>query len=242
MEVQMLSMDPRIAAIHYKDYRKKVRQHREERLKKAISLNTEGNQLRRQSAKDISLIEKEDVIMMASYREMAKGQRILNVANAIRGAGLCSEKFLPKLAIARANWEHCHLRFDNGSVNNVVFSAEAWVQTTWRSDANRRYLAPKRVIPFLSSIFGAELTNAEWRKGRNLPVADKQRAAVPAIPAHLRPAGDLEEFFILFEAEWDKHAPPDPLLLKHVGGHMYSVLAQWDLTDVEKAVLEGRFA
>ena len=123
-----------------------------------------------------------------------------------------------------------------------MFSETAWVDTSWRSNPIKYYTYPKKVVPFLSSIFAAELTNAEWRKGRSLPVASSQRAVVPAIPVHLRPAGDLGEFFILFEAEWDKHAPPDPLLLKHIGGHMYSVLAQWDLTDVEKAVLEGRFA
>jgi hypothetical protein len=243
MDVQMLEMDPRIAAIHYKDYRKKVREARTARVTAMKAEITEGNKKRVNAYKNLSQLEKEDIVMMESYRAMAKGQRIINVANAIRGAALDLEKYLPVLAIARADWVNCHLRFDTSPpFNNVVFSESPWLNTNWRSNAAKRYIDPKKVIPFMSSIFGAELTNAEWRKGRNLPVANTQRAVVPTIPVHLRPAGDLSEYFILFEAEWDKHAPPDPLLLKHVGGHMYSVLAQWDLTDVEKAVLEGRFA
>jgi len=243
MEVQAISMDPRIAAIHFKDYRKKVREARTARVTALKGEITDGNKKRVNAYKNLSLLEKEDIVTMESYRAMAKGHRIINVANAIRGAGLCTEKQLPVLAIARANWENCHLRFDtNSGFNSVVFSQDPWLNTNWRSNAAKRFIDPKRVIPFLSSIFGAELTNAEWRKGRSLPVANTQRAVVPTIPVHLRPAGDLSEYFILFEAEWDKHAPPDPLLLKHVAGHMYSVLAQWDLTDVEKAVLEGRFA
>lgn len=242
MDVEILSMDPRVAAIHYKDYRKKVREAKAKRIAEAKSKITEGNKMRVAAYKDLSILEKEDMVMMASYREMAKGQRVLNVANAIRGAGLDTTKFLPVLALARANWKYAHLRFDNGAGNNsVVFCEENWPHYNWRSNAVSRYDSKKH-IAFNRSNFGAELTNAEWRKGRSLPVAENQRAVVPTVPVHLRPAGDLSEYFILFEAEWDKHAPPDPLLLKHVGGQMYSVLAQWDLTDVEKAVLEGRFA
>ncbi len=244
MDVQAISMDPRIAAIHFKDYRKKVREAKAARVLALKAEITDGNKKRVNAYKGLSLLEKEDIVTMESYRAMAKGQRIINVANVIRGAGLDTTKFLPVLAIARANWNDCHLRFDTNSslFNNVVFSQDPWVSTNWRSNAAKRYTDPKKVVPFMSSIFGAELTNAEWRKGRSLPVASQQKAVVPTIPVHLRPAGDLSEYFILFEAEWDKHAPPDPLLLKHVAGHMYSVLAQWDLTDVEKAVLEGRFA
>jgi hypothetical protein len=241
MNVQTISMDPRIAAIHYKDYRKKVRSAKEARVAAARAKITEGNKMRVTAYRDLTQLEKEDIIMMDSYCEMAKGQRILNVGNAIRGAGLDTEKFLPVLAIARANWEHCYLKFDSGGSNNVVFSGESYPHYNWRSNAKSRY-NEKLHVAFSRTNFSAELWNVEWRKGRNLPVAEVQRALVPTIPAHLRPAGDLSEFHILFEAEWDKHAPPDPLLLKHVGGQMYTVLAQWDLTDIEKAVLEGRFA
>lgn len=67
-----------------------------------------------------------------------------------------------------------------------------------------------------------------------------QRAMVPLIPPALRPASDFKNFFILWEAEWQPDvAPKDPALLKHVGGDLYAVLAVWDLTELERAVLGG---
>jgi hypothetical protein len=39
------------------------------------------------------------------------------------------------------------------------------------------------------------------------------------------------------EEKWEQLAPVDPLLLKHLGGPFYVVLAAWDLTDVERAVM-----
>lgn len=235
MQVETMSMDPRIAAIHYKDYRKKVREHREARIKEAEQLRNEGNQKRRQSAKLISLIEKEDTIMMMSYREMAKGARILNVATVIANAGLNKEQRLPNLALARADWKWCWLGFHS---NHLCFSRDSWVRTGWGS---KLWLEPKNVNPFSRDILGAELTDAQWRERNNFPKVSA-RAVVPTIPAFLRPEKALGEYHILFDAKWEKAAPPDPLLLKHISGHMYSVVAQWDLTPIEKAVLEGRFS
>lgn len=42
------------------------------------------------------------------------------------------------------------------------------------------------------------------------------------------------------EAQWRPVPPVDPFLLKHLGGTLYVVLAQWDLTPLEQAVLAGR--
>jgi hypothetical protein len=59
---------------------------------------------------------------------------------------------------------------------------------------------------------------------------------VPLIPPRLRPAGDLSNYHILWEANWQ--APPtDPLLLRHLSGPLYAVLACWDLTPIERAVM-----
>lgn len=45
---------------------------------------------------------------------------------------------------------------------------------------------------------------------------------------------------MLFEAEWRPEPPKDPALLRHIGGDLYSVVAVWDLTELERAVLAGR--
>ena len=66
------------------------------------------------------------------------------------------------------------------------------------------------------------------------------KAIVPTVPPRFRPSASLSNYHILFEAEWDMIAPRDPALLKHIGGDLYAVLAVWDLTEVERAVLQQR--
>jgi hypothetical protein len=73
---------------------------------------------------------------------------------------------------------------------------------------------------------------ARWKTGR---------AVVPPVPPRFRPE-NLGDYHTLWEAEWLPAAPEDPLLLKQIGTTMFVVVAQWDLTELERAVLEGRFA
>ncbi len=236
MQVQPMSMDPRVAAIHFKDYRKKVRQHREERLNAARLKDVEGNKLRRASYSEKSLIEKEDEVLMESYRVMAQGQRIINVASVMHGAGR-NKQHLPKLAIGLASWKEVFLV--TRATGMAVFNATQWPYEKYNN--GNRVGWKDGAISFPQHTFGAELSNAEWRTGQNLP-ALPVKAIVPSIPLYLRPAGDLSQYHVLWEAEWTPSAPVDPLLLKHVAGQMYSVLAQWDLTDIERSVLEGRIS
>jgi hypothetical protein len=64
---------------------------------------------------------------------------------------------------------------------------------------------------------------------------------VPPVPPGLQPKFGLGNYHILWEAEWEMVAPKDPALLKHIGGDLYAVLATWDLTEIERTVLAGRF-
>jgi hypothetical protein len=63
------------------------------------------------------------------------------------------------------------------------------------------------------------------------------RAIVPTVPPLLRPRHKLSGYTILWEADWTNEAPVDPALLKHLGGDLYAVVAVWDLTELERAVL-----
>lgn len=232
MNIETHQMDPRIAAIHYKDYRKKVREHRRQRLAAAEAKITEGGKIFRRARTERTLIENEDTALMLSYREMARGNRILNIEHVMGEMGIeANGKRLPILAIAQANWTHVHARISNGF---VVFSKDTWPRFNYSRETfyDGAIAIQRRAYP-------AELTDEEWRKRNNLPVL-AHKALVPAIPAMLRPAGDLSDYHILWEAKWEHSAPPDPLLLKNVTGHIYTVLAQWDLTPIEKMILEGR--
>jgi hypothetical protein len=67
---------------------------------------------------------------------------------------------------------------------------------------------------------------------------DRRQAITPPIPPEERPKRGLPGYHILWEAVW-KHLPPvDPMLLKRIGKtDFWIVLAAWELTDVERAVL-----
>jgi len=65
------------------------------------------------------------------------------------------------------------------------------------------------------------------------------------MPPEHRPSHHPRNYLMLWEAEWsvDQSVPPgDPALLSHIGGDLYEVLAEWDLTPLEQAVLAGRVA
>ena len=75
-------------------------------------------------------------------------------------------------------------------------------------------------------------------------------AIMPLVPpAGLRLAGGfsgLHEHFTLFEVEAWADSPiraqpdRDPYLLRHVAGDLYAVIYEWDLSDLERAVMAGR--
>lgn len=220
MNVETMQMDSRIAAIYYRDYRHKVRAHREERKKKlGEEAKAAGKELGRiRIAK--TRMEREDEELMRAYRALAQGQRILNLPTIMRRAGVNTQN-QPNLAIARANWKDCYFHANNNG--HAVFSSEDWLG--WRRAKNHA------VIKFPTNMYPQATRNLTHRL----------KALVPAIPAHLRPSGDLGEYHILWEPKWEPVAPADPLLLKQVSETIYIVLAQWDLTPIEQAVLEGRF-
>jgi hypothetical protein len=75
-----------------------------------------------------------------------------------------------------------------------------------------------------------------WRLG----FEEQGKAQVPMIPPRHKPAGHLRAYRVLFEAVWERRPPVDPMLLRHVGGPFYVVVAQWDLSPLEQAVLRAR--
>lgn len=176
----------------------------------------------------------DDELLMRSYRAIAKGKRVLDLRETLRQGGL-DEKFQPRLAIARADQPV------------VIFTRlggiERWGYTIdgrWRS---RAPFADGRAISVGTGIY-PQLDGQNWLPtvpGRS-QYTSSLRAAVPPIPAQFRPAGSLSGFHILWEAEWQPVAPRDPILLKRIGAHLFVVLAQWDLTDLERAVLGARLS
>ncbi len=108
-----------------------------------------------------------------------------------------------------------------------------------RSDA--KWCRYSNYVEPVFSMEGAYGRASEHRLPRDLLPRFSQtiRALVPLIPAPIRPAGSLDKYFTLWEADWQA-VPVDPMLLRHLSGSLYVVLAAWDLTPVEQSVLAGR--
>lgn len=151
-----------------------------------------------------------------AYKQVAKGRAVINLRNAILDSPTF-ENGLPKLAIARADQSKVHVR---RNWDRLTFSCGHWRQRS----------------PTLRFEFN------------NLPRKEKSLDAetlVPMIPPAARKiAGyrrSLEKMFVLWEVEeWLPTPPVDPYLLAHIGGDLYAVLAAWDLTPIERAVMAAR--
>src|SRR5258708_4807132 len=67
------------------------------------------------------------------------------------------------------------------------------------------------------SAFRQALLLASRRSLRNGQSTHEAEAIVPLVPVHLRPKRGLENYHILWEAEWTRVVPRDPMLLRRIG-------------------------
>lgn len=178
----------------------------------------------------------EDAMLKRGYRQLALGHRLIDLTQVMQAAGVGNDGY-PRLAVARA---------DARSVLCIIDRAgESYGQVQFHCG---RALRDERWT-FAGALFTGRLpeyvrtpTPSGWRHSRA-----QARAMVPSIPVALRPVRSLTGYTILWEVEpggWVEenarlNAPRDPALLKHIGGDLYAVLAVWDLTPLERAVIAG---
>lgn len=152
----------------------------------------------------------EDVEMRRIYKAAMKGKPIIDVAAAWKSTGL--KEGYPRLALARAEWSECHF--------------SKW-QKEFR-DTNRSQRARDHWIRIPDDSW-------DW----NLIPGRDAKTAVPFMPPSVRPRRYLSTYHILFEVEnWTQY-PADPFLLKHITGWLFVVEAEWELTELERALLQG---
>lgn len=164
----------------------------------------------------------EDAEIRKAYRALAKGQLIVRALDSIRSAGL-GEDTMPKLAIANAAADACYL--------SQTYQGGAVMASAQRSDARHT----RNSFRFDPGTFPGIATHSK-RQGRW-----SHKAFMPVIPADIRPRRGLENYHVLWEAEWEPIPPVDPYLLQRIGKtDMWLVLGMWDLTEVEREVLASR--
>ena len=156
-----------------------------------------------------------------AYQAIAQGRVVIQALASIKAAGLGANG-LPKLAIVRADAAECFLTLArNGSARFSM--TNAWGCDHWR----RQHV---------------DLPPGSFPDSTAAPVRfSALQAIVPLIPIHLRPKRGLANYHILWEAEWERIVPRDPMLLRRLGrGDLWLVVAAWDLTEIEHAALSGR--
>lgn len=166
--------------------------------------------------------------LMRGYKALSEGKQLIRLTETITAGGV-DEMGRPRLAIARADeTEIGFSRERNGAVTFAPDHARQWGRS---EAADRAFAMPAGTLPPLAD-------DAKFDYGYD------SYATIPIIPPRLRPPHGLSGFQLLWEAIWharrQTRAPRDPALLKHIGGDLYAVLAVWDLTDLERAVLEMR--
>lgn len=162
--------------------------------------------------------------LMRGYKALREGKQLIRLSEAISKGG-ADDEGRPRLAIARADERvGTYWRQRDGSVR---FSNGAGTRARGRS-----FAFPAGTLPEFAPY------PTPFESGSGL------QALVPLVPPRFRPprAGALSGYHVLWEAVWQRapRAPRDPALLKHLGGDLWAVLAVWDLTDLERAVLEMR--
>ena len=157
----------------------------------------------------------EDRTIMAGYRAISLGRQVTDVHQSIRDAGV-DHQGRPKLAICRADVRVCW--YQHANWRRPIFAIARHMLADTKPKYGRVTL-PVNCLPWLC--------------------AEPIRAIVPSIPPRLRPKFGLHNYHILWEADWEK-PPVDPMLLKHIMGPLYAVLATWDLTELERAVIAMR--
>lgn len=173
-----------------------------------------------------------------AYDLLAQGAKLIRLSRAIQSGGL-KENGLPNLAIARADRKEVFFRWRR---NNPMATFDTNINPVW----GRRWPGLVTTVDM-----GQQHTDHTTLKNADgsIHTWDKDRsgyALVPAVPADVRPEnGQLKDWFILWEVDhWAEQsriarASTDPYLLQHIGGDLYAVIAEWDLTEIEKAILEG---
>jgi hypothetical protein len=165
-----------------------------------------------------------DRALAASYKAIAEGSQLIDIEATMRETPV-HDNGLPRLAIVRADFKEVFLKlaYDGGGV--MAGSQEFAVRNRIKSRAGTAR------IEFPSKTFARDGFSFDWHT---------HRAPAPLIPPQFRPADAYANYHLLWEVDtWTRIAPKDPLLLRRITGQIYAIVAQWDLTDLERLIMNA---
>jgi hypothetical protein len=185
--------------------------------------------------------------MKALYAHMRHGGKVIDVWESMKLAGLNKDGD-PRLAIVRAdsskvrfqrriNQRYTTLNGQTGYLDLINEGGAFYFQKKngkWSPNWEIDVKIPNGFFP-------------EWPKKQDGQYIKRQVETVtPIIPARLMNplrSHKLKNYYILWEVdEWKLIPPKDPMLLKKVTPNMFLILAHWDLSPLERAVIRGRIS
>lgn len=180
-------------------------------------------------------VEREWQAAMRGFEELAKGTPLVDPFQAIREAGWRADG-RPVLAMARADQPQVQWSPFSDSRHWTAASGYQgkYAPMVWEFRARQSRWSSQRA---------ASLTVRVEKIIVEPPVEPKTSVTlIPMVPPDVMPKRgvNLAKHFVLWEVEsWDLAPPVDPMLLRPIGGNLYAVIAQWDLTELERAIIAG---
>lgn len=173
--------------------------------------------------------------LFAVYGHLRHGKKIIDIYESFKKAGV-NEDGDPKLAICRADGKQCFcVKTEDGGAILSIKRLDRWLRSPRKTYAD---------VKLPAGTF-------QWTtKDLVLPVSTHNiknpviRCLVPIIPAKIlikEVKASLRNYHILWEVEkWKPEPPKDPILLKQLTTNLFGVLATWNLTPLERAIIRGR--
>ncbi|HEY0006208.1 MAG TPA: hypothetical protein VGB17_15620 [Pyrinomonadaceae bacterium] len=203
-----------------------------------------------------------DRALFKGYKALSEGLSLIDVNQAIKMGGQFDDNYCPKIAIARADLKTIYfdhrLTYEESPQGQLGGLFTAWIRSDWERDPIAKALRETEEARTIGMHEASrnrglqiELPAGTLEKPDEKAIGGKRwfkatyASTVPEVPFHLRPNGDISNYFILWEvAEWrglylSPRAPADPLLLERIAHPIYVVVAQWDLTELEQKLLEA---
>lgn len=165
------------------------------------------------------------------YRHLSEGMKVLDIYKVFNQSGL-NEKGQPKLAIAPASVKKI-------TFNKSLLGAGNFAQDSWKDTV----ALPSGTFHDWEVYTKENADEESWAMREGAIVDKTLETQVPVIPPILLPESkSLDGYYVLFEVtEWNvQPIPEDPYFLKRINANAFVVLGEWDVTDVELAVMRGQ--
>lgn len=171
-----------------------------------------------------------------TYYHLSKERRVLDIYEVFKNCGV-DKNGEPKLAIAPASAKE--ITFEKFALGSGTFTPHDRWSRAEKADVN----LPTKTFGEWARGQIKNSYNSETHEG---VIRERVITNVPIVPAHILPEGSLDNYYVLFEVkEWTEPQEKrvarkgDPYLLKRINQNTFAIMAEWDVTDVELAVLRG---